>query len=218
MSRLNLVTTRNRQKRKSYHHGDLRRAVLDAAWELVAARGLRELTLREVARRVGVTHAAPYHHFPDRDTLLDAMADEAYVELDAAMTEAKQGIDEAGERLFVLGRAYVDFARRRPERIEVMFRRKTARTGGPPEQGARAFQHLVDAISACQEAGKAPQGDVYALVLSAWSLVHGLSLLAIEGALDGIPPYQVEFGALRDTVVRNCGAWLEAAAAHERAG
>lgn len=190
--------------------------MLDAAWELVAKRGLRELTLREVARSVGVTHAAPYHHFPDRETLLDAMADEAYVELDAAMEEAKRGVDDAGERLFVLGRAYVDFAHRRPERIEVMFRRGRTRAEQPPEKGARAFQHLVDAIAACQQANKAPQGDVYALVLSAWSVVHGLALLHIEGALDAIPPYQVEFDGLRDVVLRNCNLGLEAAAEHQR--
>jgi AcrR family transcriptional regulator len=212
-------TSRKPQKRKNYHHGDLRRAVLDAAWKLVAKRGLRELTLREVARSVGVTHAAPYHHFPDREALLEAMADEAYIELDAAMEEAKRGIEDAGERLFMLGRAYVDFARRRPARIEVMFRRKKARTDQPPELGARAFQHLVDALAACQRANKAPQGDVYALVLTAWSVVHGLALLHIEGALDAIPPYQVEFDSLRDVVLRNCNLGLEAAAERQqRAG
>jgi AcrR family transcriptional regulator len=207
---------RKSQKRKSYHHGDLRRAVLDAAWDQVAEHGLRELTLREVARRVGVTHAAPYHHFSDREALLDALADEAYGELDAAMSEAKRGVEDASERLFVLGRAYVDFARRQPERIEVMFRRKKAPAEQPPELGARAFQHLVDAIAACQQANKAPQGDVYALVLSAWSLVHGFALLSIEGALDAIPPYQGNFEALRDTVLRNSGFGLEAAAARQR--
>jgi AcrR family transcriptional regulator len=190
--------------------------VLDAAWDQVAEHGLRELTLREVARRVGVTHAAPYHHFPDRDALLDALADEAFVELDAAMTEAKQGVDDVSERLFVLGRAYVDFARRRPERIEVMFRRGKTRAAQPPELGARAFQHLVDAISALQQAHKAPQGDVYELVLSAWSLVHGLALLSIEGPLEAIPPYQGKFEALRDIVIRNSGIALEAAAARQR--
>jgi hypothetical protein len=135
------------------------------------------------------------------------------------MEEAKRGIEEAGERLFMLGRAYVDFACRRPARIEVMFRRRKAPTDQPSEMGARAFQHLVDALAACQRANKAPQGDVYALVLSAWSVVHGLALLHIEGALDAIPPYQVEFDSLRDAVLRNCNLGLEAAAERQqRAG
>jgi AcrR family transcriptional regulator len=204
-------TSSKRQKRKGYHHGDLRRAVLDAAWALVAEQGLRELTLREVARRVGVTHAAPYHHFPDREALLDAMADEAYIALDAAMTDAKRGVEDATERLFALGRAYVDFARRHPERIEVMFRRGKTRTERPPENGMRAFQHLVDAVSAVQRPDGEAQGNLYVMVLAAWSLVHGLSLLSIEGALDAIPPYQVEFAALRDAVIRSQHLWLEAA-------
>jgi AcrR family transcriptional regulator len=198
--------------KKTYHHGDLRRAVLEAAWQLLRKRGLRELTLREVARQVGVTHAAPYHHFPDLDALLDALADEAFGELDAAMAQATQGIEAPLERLFVLGRAYVEFARARPERIEVMFRRGVSQ---PSERGARAFQHLVEALSACQRTHDAPQSDLYMLVLQAWSLVHGLSLLCIEGALDAIPPYQGAFDAVRDSTLRSYGVWLKAAAERE---
>jgi AcrR family transcriptional regulator len=202
------------KKNKVYHHGDLRRAVLEAAWTLVKEHGLKELTLREVARKIGVTHAAPYHHFPNREALLDAMAGQAFGELDAAMVEAKSGIDDPGERTFRLGCAYVDFARARPERVEVMFRRPG---GGPVDQallekGACAFQHLVDALAACQQVGLAPQGDPFALALSAWSLVHGFASLWIEGPLDAMPPYQGKFEALRDSTLRSYGEWLRAAA------
>jgi AcrR family transcriptional regulator len=201
-------------KTKVYHHGDLRRALLAAAFQLVKKRGLRELNLRELARKVGVTHAAPYHHFADRDALLDAMAEQAFGELDAAMAEAKRGVEEPGERVFRLGCAYVDFARARPERVEVMFRRASTSAVNQAllDKGACAFQHLVDALSACQEAGLAPAGDPLALALSAWSLVHGFSALWVEGPLDAMPFYQGKFEELRDATLRSFGQWLQAAA------
>src|SRR4051812_3815903 len=110
---------------REYHHGNLRSAVLKAAWQLLKKQGLRELTLREVARKVGVTHAAPYHHFKDREALLDAMALEAFGELAEAMRRAQEGVSEPSAQLASCGRAYIDFARARPERVEVMFRRDT---------------------------------------------------------------------------------------------
>ena len=77
--------------KRNYHHGDLRRALLDAAWRLVAEKGLAALTLRELARAAGVSHAAPYHHFPSRTALLDALAEEGFAGLDRAMGEALAG-------------------------------------------------------------------------------------------------------------------------------
>jgi AcrR family transcriptional regulator len=74
--------------KRAYHHGDLRRALLEAAWRLVTEKGLAALTLRELARAAGVSHAAPYHHFPTRTALLDALAEEGFTGLDRAMAQA----------------------------------------------------------------------------------------------------------------------------------
>jgi AcrR family transcriptional regulator len=148
--------------KRNYHHGDLRRALLDAAWRLVAEKGLAALTLRELARAAGVSHAAPYHHFPSRTALLDALAEEGFAGLDRAMGEAKAGPAtgeqaaeaatpgpgdplpspaepgqtprpvEGAEVMVRIGRAYVDFACAHPEQLQVMFRPRHHESEGPP--------------------------------------------------------------------------------------
>lgn len=202
------------KKTKGYHHGDLRQAVLKAAFALVRKHGLRELTLREVARKIGVTHAAPYHHFKDRDALLAAMELIAFAELDAAMRENKRGVDDPSEELFLLGRTYIDFARAHPERLQVMFQRgpDVMKQALENEPGRSSFQHLVDALIRCQQAGVAPLGDPFALALSAWCLVHGFAALWVEGPLSGMAQYAGGFELLRDNMLRNLGVWLKAAA------
>jgi AcrR family transcriptional regulator len=211
LSRVKIGRVPKVKPKKPYHHGDLRRALLDAAWSVTEREGLRALTLREVARSVGVTHAAPYHHFRDRAALLDAMSVEAFEALDRAMQEAEEGVDDPAERLFVLGRAYIDFACAHPERVEVMFRRRDAADVEPSGASTRAFQHLVDAIVACQEAGVAPPGDPMELAVSAWSVVHGFSSLVTEGPL-GQARHQGRFEPLRDGLLRRHGAALRAMA------
>src|SRR6186997_1557994 len=126
------MTRTKRPTKRAYHHGDLRRALLDAAFKLVRKEGLEALTLREVARKVGVTHAAPYHHFESREVLLDVMADEAFEALDVAMVAAIAGLDAPTERLLAVGRAYIDHARAHPEHTEVMFRRREVARPLPP--------------------------------------------------------------------------------------
>lgn len=148
--------------KRNYHHGDLRHALLEAAWRLVAEKGLAALTLREVARAAGVSHAAPYHHFPTRTALLDALAVEGFAGLDRAMAEAKAcpaAGDQAAEAatpgpgdpvpspaepgqtprpvdgadvMVRIGRAYVDFACAHPEQLQVMFRPRHHDSEGPP--------------------------------------------------------------------------------------
>ena len=188
--------------KRSYHHGDLRHALLDAAWLLVRERGLDALTLREVARKVGVTHAAPYHHFATREALLDALADQGFDALDARMVRALADAVEPGERLSALGRAYIDFARESPERVQVMFRRRTEGAREPQPGDDHVFVYLLDAVRACQAAGVAPAADPHELALTAWSLVHGFAKLWLEGPLESMPPYDSRrFELLRDAVL-----------------
>jgi AcrR family transcriptional regulator len=196
--------------RKPYHHGDLKRALLDAAWSLIEQDGLRALTLRAVARQVGVTHAAPYHHFKDREALIDAMRVEAFEALDRAMQEAEEGIADPSERLFALGRTYIDFACAHPERVEVMFRRRGVTESHAPDASTRSFRHLVDALVACQEAGLAPAGDPMELALSAWSVVHGFASLVTEGPLEPSARDRSRFEELRDGLLRRHAEALRA--------
>lgn len=194
----------------AYHHGDLRRALLDAALSLVSEQGIAALTLREVARRVGVTHAAPYHHFPTRDALLDALAHEATSALDLACARASSGITEPTERLFVVGQTYVDFARAHPEQLQIMFRRQPGAAVDPELQAARerTYRHLHDAVVACQAISAAPPGDPYQVALAAWSLVHGFAKLWVEGPISSMPHYAPHYEALRDSTLRTLmAAW-----------
>src|SRR5262245_4715846 len=105
----------SRRAKKAYHHGDLRAALLQAGGNLLEKEGLDALSLREVARRAGVSHNAPYRHFPDRDRLLAALAEEGFAELGRTLAEAgKRGPRERGE-------AYVGFALAHPQRFRLMF-------------------------------------------------------------------------------------------------
>src|SRR5215831_1055457 len=112
---------REMRRAKPYHHGNLREALLGAAIRLIAEVGPTAFTLREVARRAGVSHNAPYRHFRDREDLLAAVAAQGFRELTRAMIEAAAGKSDALERLKCAGLGYVTFALRRPEHFTVMF-------------------------------------------------------------------------------------------------
>jgi AcrR family transcriptional regulator len=176
--------------RNAYHHGGLRRALIEAAVEAIASRGIEALNLRQLAAQAGVTAGAPYHHFPSREQLLRAVAEEGFGLLEADLIAAREAAPaEAGDRLEALGRAYLSFAVSHPGYFRVMFH-GDANSSGPTEAGLRAFHLLRDAVLACQEAGTAPPGDPAPLVLTAWSAVHGFATLWIDGALpfEGMEP------------------------------
>lgn len=188
-----------------YHHGRLRRAVLDAALGLAAERGLEGFSMREVARRAGVSHNAPYHHFADRGTLVEELALESFGALREELSGVWEGArGDAIEKLLSVGVAYVRFALDNPERFRLMFRPEL-RTGrraelawaagagveggeGPPaRRAARAVCGLLEeAVAECQAAGLAAPGDPYPLALTAWSAVHGLAVLMLDGPEGGV--------------------------------
>jgi AcrR family transcriptional regulator len=169
-----------------YHHGDLRRTLLDVSISVIDKYGVDALNLRELAIRTGVSSGAPYHHFVNRDALLAAIAEEGFSVLEMAMVrERDTAQDDATSRLAALGRAYVNFATAHRGHFRVMFRRDLGSAEFPELLKARprAFQLLCDAMEECQRSGVAPAGDLQPLVLTAWSTVHGLATLWIDGAL-----------------------------------
>jgi AcrR family transcriptional regulator len=171
------------KKKSGYHHGELRRTLLDVSVDVIDKRGIDALNLRELALRAGVSSGAPYHHFADRDALLAAIAEEGFGYLEAAMIKERDAApDDATSRLAALGRAYVSFATTHRGHFRVMFR-GNLRSAELVQAKPRAFQLLWDAIEDCQRSGVAPNGDPQALVLTAWSAVHGLATLWIDGVL-----------------------------------
>ncbi len=173
---------------KPYHHGHLREVLLQAAIELIAEVGPAAFTLREVARRAGVSHNAPYRHFPDRDDLLAAVAAQGFRELNDAMLDAVRGKRNSLTRLKHAGLAYVEFALRRPEHFTVMFDAAVSehQTPDSAEAAGQAFKTLLSLVKASQDEGRLPSGDLRRLALLAWTMVHGIAKLATAKRL----PYE----------------------------
>lgn len=175
--------------RRTYHHGDLRRTLLATALELVEEDDAAALTLREVARRAGVTHSAPYHHFATKTDLLAAVAEEGFRLLytEQLQATAKLGADPVA-RLQALGVAYVKFAVGRPGRFRVMFRSHLEGWVDYPavlEAAQLSFVLLTTTADEARRAG-AVDVDLLEFVLAAWSVVHGLATLWLDGPLQRV--------------------------------
>jgi AcrR family transcriptional regulator len=157
----------------TYHHGDLKAAVLAAASEILAKQGLAALSLREVARRAGVSHNAPYRHFPNRDSLLAELAAEGFRRLRSAM---------AGKRGREMGEAYVRFALDNPALFRLMFSGQLPSESHPALRaaGTATYHSLVEAFR-----GQPGVPDADKTAAAAWSLVHGLAQLLLDGHFPG---------------------------------
>ncbi|HEV2522259.1 MAG TPA: TetR/AcrR family transcriptional regulator [Candidatus Acidoferrales bacterium] len=172
-------------RRRPYHHGNLREALLEGAVRVIAELGPAAFTLREVARRAGVSHNAPYRHFRDKDAILAAVAAQGFRELTRAMRAAAGKKSGALDKLKQSGLAYVAFAIRRPEHFTVMFDSPVRGNKDPEyvQASEECFHTLVTFIGNCQEEGQLPAGNTLDRALYAWSLVHGIAKLAIAGRL-----------------------------------
>jgi AcrR family transcriptional regulator len=171
---------------RAYHHVNLHKTLLDAAVALIGEVGPRAFTLREVARRAGVSHNAPYRHFTSKDDLLVAVAAEGFDRLRDTMLKTSVHATSPRERLELCGCGYVKFALQWPNHLLVMFEIPLdAREAGGLnlETGRNAFKVLLDCISATQQSACLPPGDPLPLAWTAWSLVHGIAKLAISGNL-----------------------------------
>ena len=170
-----------RQQRDAYHHGDLKRALTDAALGLVKEKGPRGFTLREVARRAGVSAAAPYRHFSDKAQLLAAAATLGFVQLHETLDAAVADDADLTRQVLDMGRAYVRWAVTHPDYYQVMFGAELDKVGNPEllSAGERAFDDLLDAITRCQEAKLLPAGDPRTFAGPTWSLLHGIASLTI---------------------------------------
>jgi AcrR family transcriptional regulator len=166
--------------------GDLRQALLDAAVATLDEVGADGLSLREVARRAGVSHAAPAHHFTDKAGLLTAVATEGFGMLVTYLADAQPGgAERPADQLAALGRAYAQFAEENPGRFEVMFRPGLLHAGDQAFQraGDAAFQALRHHIATCQSHGWREREPTDALAPAAWALAHGIAVLRMQGSL-----------------------------------
>ena len=179
--------------RRTYHHGDLRKALIDISVGIIEKKGVQALNLRTVASLAGVSSGAPYHHFSDRTQLISAIANEGFEILEALMLSTIQTSGNAADvKLELLGQAYVRFAISHSGHFRVMFRAEDhSRTDiALTNAGDRVFQLLCDVIVESQAQGSIPRGDPQPFVLLAWTAIHGLSVLLLDGGLKKItyPP------------------------------
>jgi AcrR family transcriptional regulator len=166
-----------------YHHGALHAALIDATEAILREGGIEAFTLREAARRAGVSHAAPAHHFGDARGLLSACAAAGFDRLADAM---QRGVDRAGDdavdRLRAVGQAYIDFALRNRALFQLMFRRDRLNPDDAElkRAGKRTGDALREVIGALMQAKNMPADERGRRILLAWSLVHGYATLVLE--------------------------------------
>jgi AcrR family transcriptional regulator len=172
-------------KKRPYHHGNLKPELLKAALSLIRETGAQGFTLREVARRAGVSHNAPYRHFRDKDDLLAAVAAEGFARLTSAMKRSAARGNIPLERFRLCGRGYIEFALHWPQHFLVMFDLPSTLDTNPDylKAGEEAFATLLGCIVECQHAGSLPPGDPKRLALMAWCMNHGIAKLASSSHL-----------------------------------
>jgi len=172
---------------KKYHHGDLKNALINAGVEILAKEGIGGLSLRKVAQRAGVSHSAPYAHFPDKQSLIAAISTEGfnqlYAELDAVTSLYP---DDPKKQLIEGSQAYVRFAMNNADTFKIMFSGVLEKEKDYPafvEISHKTFERVVGIIQACQEAGilRASPSDMTAVTI--WGQIHGVIALGMEGQI-----------------------------------
>lgn len=185
-------------RQKSYHHGDLRQALIDNGLDMLEEHGLEGLTLRKLAARVGVSHAAPEHHFPTLRHLLTALATEGFRLFAASMRSAMaEAADDPAEQLRAASRGYLAFATSRPHLFRLMFTANRLDWDdpalGPPANAAHAVLEEISLPVARRLNRDTPEGRA-AVEQLVWSQIHGHAHLMIDGKLqqeggDGREPF-----------------------------
>jgi AcrR family transcriptional regulator len=173
---------------RPYHHGDLRRALVDEALRTIQTDGVEHLTLRTVGERLGVSRSALYRHFADKQSLLATVGKEGFRKLRQAIADAWERNGRGRLGFEAMGRAYVQFAVAHPSHYRVMF-------GGFIESSEKddefvgeanaAFQVLVDALIEQQNAGDIRKDDPVQMARFVWAVVHGAAMLIIDGQAPG---------------------------------
>lgn len=176
-----------------YHHGDLSRALVAAAGALLRREGLGGLSLRAVAREAGVSPAAPYRHFADKDALLAALAASGFASLRTALETADAAEASPRAALTAQGAAYVAFATAEPELFRLMFGgAKPADAAGLYAEAGATFEVLRHRIATLL-----PPAEVETGALGAWSMVHGLASLIVDRRIEAADPAALAHEVLR---------------------
>lgn len=185
--------------KNNYHHGNLRETLLAAASELLQEAGVDAVGLRAVARRAGVSAGAPYRHFEDKAALLGALIERCFLDLDHASRAALVGGLSPQDKLKAIGVAYVMYAVSHPAEFKLMFRpEKGSLLEAPDVATMPVYGVLLEVVDELHAQGKG--GERQADVITAWSLVHGLAALLVDGPLQPLSRDRVKVRDLAETV------------------
>ncbi len=166
--------------RETYHHGSLRETLLEAAFETVDSKGVDAVRMRALARAAGVSSAAPFRHFPDRQVLLDAVAARAAEQLDRALDEAAAGCEDALTQFRAMTVAYVRFAAEHPALFELVHSTDAVHGGFLGEVNDERRLKLIALIIEGQNAGLIPETDPELIALTSEALTHGLARMFVD--------------------------------------
>lgn len=176
--------TETKHQSQSYHHGNLRRVLIDAAVKIISEQGAGDLSLRQIAKRAGVSHAAPYRHFKDKNAIFAAVAKEGF---DMMLRETEDRIASTKgnelDHFAVCGLSYIDFAINYPSHYRVMFGTRLDNSYFSEvlkPESIPVFKLLLDIIMVCQEKNFLKGGDPHEMAMAAWSIVHGFAMLRID--------------------------------------
>jgi AcrR family transcriptional regulator len=172
---------------RKYHHGDLKNALIQAGIEILSEQGLQALSLRKVAQRAGVSHAAPYAHYTDKQALIAAISTEGYRKLyDCLASVVEQYRHDPLRQLIEAAWAYVQFGLREPAHFKITLSGMVEKEQEYPayiEMTQKAFRLVVEITQACQQAGILRPGPSEHMAVSVWSTVHGFTSLVLEGQI-----------------------------------
>ncbi|QIB67329.1 TetR/AcrR family transcriptional regulator [Kineobactrum salinum] len=192
----------NDSKAGSYHHGDLRNALIVAAAELIEESGSTDFAMIDAARRAGVSSAAPYRHFRDKNSLLDAVAELGFLGLTEAGNAATAGQPQgSAEAIIALGKAYIGFVTSHPQFYSLMWGDMSWREvpAEQEKQSGSCFYALADAVGAWCRANGRDDEDVLQLSIKLWALAHGLSSIAMHGHVDYFLPQADAYALLESS-------------------
>lgn len=186
----------------SYHHGDLKNALIEAGLDILSKEGVQALSLRKVARKAGVSHAAPYAHFADKQALIAAIATEGYARLYESLAEVVTccGGDPA-QTLMEVAWAYVQFAEKHPDHFKVTFSGIVENETDYPEyveQSKKSLKLVMGLVSDCQQAGLLTADNTDLLAISLWASIHGFISLLLGNQ---IPSTVLKRSTLREILI-----------------
>src|SRR5215216_442566 len=173
--------------RKKYHHGDLKNALIRAGIQILSKEGIEGLSLRQVAQRAGVSHNAPYSHFPDKQSLIAAISTEGFKQLYSELDNVISSCPDDPRRQLQEGAwAYVQFAVNNTDTFKIMFSGVLEKEKDYPEFveiSHKTFQRVVDVVRACQQEGILPPNPAELSAVAVWGMVHGMISLLLEGQI-----------------------------------